>query len=142
MRAHQCRFFLVERTRLDQDRVGQGEFADVVQQRAHAQILQRAVLDARQPAQPFRHAHDAVGMVAGFLVAHVHRFHQRAQGLFVAFAQPAVGRGQLAYRTADHPVQQHARADHEQPALEILPLGEAIRVAHQRAESGIGKPYP
>ena len=70
-----------QRARLEQDRVGNRDLADVVQRRGVAELLAEVLIHADLFGQQRREATDALDVSAGVLVAELDRHRQSPDGL-------------------------------------------------------------
>jgi hypothetical protein len=91
MLAHHRHLLLVQLPGLDQDRIRQGQLADIVQQGTPGKIPQRFATDADAPCQADGHPHYPLGVITGLPMAQIHRRYQYAHRLFIAVGQPLPG---------------------------------------------------
>ena len=145
MLAHLGPFRVRQRPRLEQDAVGHADLADVVQQRATPDVLERFLGDAHLPPDGERVADDALRVIARLVLAGVERVHQRRQRAPVCLRNSLQRRlqlgGPLAHAAREALVVPRARVG--EPAAAPGALDGAHQLGHPwRLEQVVGGAAP
>src|SRR6267378_214475 len=120
---------LGQRTRLEENAVRNADLADVVEERAAADVLDLVLGYAHPPGDGDGVAHHALGVIAGLVLASVERVHQRHQRVRIGLRDAFQRRGQLGGALAHPP--REALVVAGTGGAELAPAPRALDGPHQ-----------